>query len=220
MRQVVCLAVFFVVLISCHKQSVRPPETDQDDAASLPLADTSRISDTTVFFDVVVAGDRQLQIQPLNHYAVYWADQVPYFSGFSYGLYEQGITGYVNQGLVLFKGISVGLDDTSLLLKNERMFNGFGPGVYLYTQDPKNNSGVQIHWIDSTGKTWGTDLGVADQSASAFQIINRVNLDPSYFTTGITHFIYVRCAFNCILYDETGKTLELKNGRLGISVWL
>lgn len=26
MRQVVCLAVLFVVLISCHKQSVRPPE--------------------------------------------------------------------------------------------------------------------------------------------------------------------------------------------------
>jgi hypothetical protein len=219
MRQIVCLAVFFVVLISCHKESVRPSQTDHD-AASLPLADTSRISDTTVFFDVVVAGDRQLQIQPLNHYSVYWAGQVPYISGYSYGLYEQGITGNVNQGLVFFNGISVDPNDTSILLKNERMFNGFGPGDYLYTQDPKNNSGVQIRWIDPTGKTWATDLGVVDQSASAFQIINRVNLDPSYITTGITHFIYVRCAFNCTLYDDTGKTLELKNGRLGISVWL
>lgn len=100
------------------------------------------------------------------------------------------------------------------------MFNGFQAGSYSYTQDLKNNSGVQIHWIDTTGKTWASEFGSADQSGSAFQIINRVNLDTSYNTTGITHGIYIRCAFNCKLYDNTGKNMELKNGRLGISVWL
>jgi hypothetical protein len=219
MRRVVSLAIFHVVLISCHKESAHLPQTKPDDAISLPLADTTRINDTTIFFDVVLGGQRQLQIQPLNNYSVYWAGSVPYISG-SYGLYEQGITGNVNQGLVLFNGISAGPNDTSLVLKNERMFNGFEPGLYSYTQDPNNNSGVQIHWIDPTGKTWSTNLGVADQSGSAFQIINRVNLDTSYNTTGITHSIYIRCSFNCTLYDNTGKILELKNGRLGISVWL
>ena len=100
------------------------------------------------------------------------------------------------------------------------MFNGFGAGIYPYTQNPTNSTGIQVHWIDPTGKTWGSDFGVADQSGGIFQIINRVNLDTSYNATGITHGIYIRCAFNCRLYDNTGKSIELKNGRLGISVWL
>jgi hypothetical protein len=144
---------------------------------------------------------------------------VPYISG-SYGLYEQGITGNVNQGLVLFNGISVGPNDTSLLLKNERMFNGFKPGYYSYTQNPNDSSGIHLHWIDTTEKTWGSEFGSANQPASSFQIISRLNLDTSYNTTGISHGIYVRCVFNCMLYDNTGKSVELKNGRLGISVWL
>jgi hypothetical protein len=218
MRQI-CLSIFFLALISCKKELSNAEQTKQDNT-SLPLADTSRINDTTIFFDVVVDGKRQLQIQPLNNYFVYWAGVVPYTSG-SYGLYEQGITGEANQGLVLIRGnISLDVNDTSILLKNERMVNGFGAGVYPYTQNPNNSSGVQIHWIDPTGKTWATNLGNASQSGNTFQIMDQVNLDTSYNATGITHGIYIRCAFNCTLYNNTGKSIELKNGRLGISVWL
>lgn len=100
------------------------------------------------------------------------------------------------------------------------MLGGFQPGYYSYTRNPNDSSGVQIHWVDSTGKTWGTDLGIAEQTNSGFQIINRMNLEPNYITTGVTHFIYIRCAFNCTLYDKTGKVIQLKNGRMGITVWL
>jgi hypothetical protein len=219
MRQI-CLPIFFLVLISCKKELSNTEQPNQDDT-SLPLADTSRISDTTIFFDVVIDGQRQLQIQPLNNYSVYWSGKgFPYMSG-TYGLYEQGITGTVNQGLVLFNGnILLDPTDTTFLLKNERMVSGFQPGYYSYTQDPTNSSGIQIHWIDVAGKIWATEFGSADQSGSSFQIISRVIFDPNYNTTGITHGLYIRCAFNSMLYDNTGKSIELKNGRLGISVWL
>ncbi|HEV8504588.1 MAG TPA: hypothetical protein VGQ53_04280 [Chitinophagaceae bacterium] len=218
MRQI-CLPIFFLALVSCKKELSNSEQTKQD-STSLPLADTSRISDTTIFFDVVIDGQRQLQIQPLNNYAVYWTGVVPYTSG-SYGLYEQGIMNNADHGIILVNGnILLDPGDTSLLLKNKRMFNGFDPGDYPFTQNPDNSTGVQVHWIDQTGKTWGSDFGLADQSISMFQIINRINLDTSYNATGITHGIYVRCAFNCVLYDNSGNTIELKNGRLGISVWL
>src|SRR5258705_3538415 len=162
MRQIFCSLIFFSVFISCNKESLSP-QTKPNTIISLPLADTVLIGDTTIFFDVVIGGQRQLQIQPLNDYFVYWTGVIPYTSS-SYGLYEQGITDKANHGLVLIKrNISLDLSDTSVLLKNKRMFGGFEPAYYSYTQNPNNSSGVQMHWIDSTGKTWGTDFGIADQ---------------------------------------------------------
>jgi hypothetical protein len=116
--------------------------------------------------------------------------------------------------LVFIRGnIKLEGSDTSFLEKNHRMFNGFQPGIYSYTKDPNYISGVQICWIDSSEKTWGTDFGLSDHSMSNFQIINRINLDSKYGVTGITHGMNIRCAFNCILYDNMGKTMTLQDGK-------
>jgi hypothetical protein len=218
MKTIFSSIIYLSVFISCNKE-LNTQQIKANTTSSLPSADTILINDSTIFFDVVIGGQRQLQIQPLNNYGVYWTGVVPYTSG-SYGLYEQGITNG-NYGMVLIRGnIALEGSDTSVLLKNQRMFGGFQPGSYSYTQNPNNSSGVQLHWTDSTGKTWGTDFGVANQSNRAFHIINRANLNTAYNTIGVTHGIYIRCVFNCILYDNTGKTIELKNGRMGVSVWL
>jgi hypothetical protein len=74
-------------------------------------------------------------------------------------------------------------------------------------------SGVQITWIDSTGKIWQTSNGPATQTGSNFTITENNYFkffDPSFNGYAGTT---VAANFDCMLYDDNGNSLPLKNGR-------
>jgi hypothetical protein len=80
------LRIFYSLLLiflftSCKKESSKEQETNLSSGTSLPIKDTALIGDTTIFFDVVIDGQRELQIQPLNNYSVYWTGILPYVAG-------------------------------------------------------------------------------------------------------------------------------------------
>jgi hypothetical protein len=82
----------------------------------------------------------------------------------------------------------------------------FTPGTYNFSIE--NEPGVSIHWMDSTGTMWGTDLGVADQTGSEFTI------EASQQDTSFTDYtIKVRAHFNCTFYNSNnGDTKSVTNG--------
>ena len=220
----ICAIIVIGIFARCEKEHAVNTSSSRplaDTSLSLPLADTAFINDTTIFFDVVIDGQRQLQIQPLNKFDIYWAGHSPFISGSTYGLYVQGLTNGFGYGITLTRGnIDLAVNDTSLQLKNQRMVEGFNPGAYPYTTNPNSSTGVQIQWTDGNGKKWATNFGPADQSGGTFEISQRLISDTSYQTSGITHGLYILCNFSCILYDSTGKSLNLTNGKMRLSVWL
>ena len=218
MKTVCCWLVLAFALFACKKEHSEDTSGASNSSSSLPLADSALITDTTIFFDIEINGDRELQIQPLNSYGVYWEGNVPYTSG-SFGLFIQGITNNINRGIEITRGnINLEPGDSTFELKKQRMVAGFDPGPYAYTVDPDSYTGVQIKWQDAGGKIWSTSAGTGDQSNSNFQITD--GIIGYYPPTGMIHGVYIRCTFNCILYDGAGKGIQMTNGKVGISVWL
>lgn len=182
--------------------------------------ENTSLPDTAVFFDALINGKRELHISLENGYSNYWSSAVAYTDN-AYGMYEQGIESKGgNSSLIFSRGIIRLLHaDTSLLLKNKRKIAGFQPGSYTYTKDPATNSGVILRWRDETGKTWSTDYGTALQPNSSFGI-TKIMQGPPNSNTALVTGIVVDCHFNCLLYDNLGQSMEAKNGRMRISVWL
>jgi len=218
MKTITYSIILALVFLGCKKEHSGKASDSSNAESILPLADTTLIKDTTIFFDVEINGSRELQIQPLNNYGVYWTGNLPTLNN-SFGLFIQGITNNTNTGIEITRGnINAEPGDSTFQLIIQRMVAGFDTGSYAYTPDPNNKTGIQIKWKDSRGKTWSTAAGSGDQPGSKFQITDRVvDVDPA---TGITHGVYIRCTFNCILYDNAGNSLQLTNGKVGISVWL
>jgi len=219
MKTIAYWIILTFTLIACKKEHSQDASGTSNATSSLPLSDTALINDTTIFFDIEIDGLRELQIQPLNNYGVYWEGIVPYTSGSGFGLFIQGITNNINRGIEITRGnIYVDPGDTTIQLEKLRMVAGFYTGPYAYTMDPDSHTGVQIKWQDARGKTWSTSAGTGDQSNSNFQITDRVI--GYYPPTGIIHGVHIRCTFNCILYDGAGNSIQMTNGKVGISVWL
>ena len=227
MKKIIFSSVLILIFLSCKKEYSLVKGTSNLNTtilSSLPLADSILISDTTLFYDCEFGGKRQLQIVGLNNCISFsGGNGLPYGDNTKgYGAYDFNFFANDSLSALTFRRGNIILlpTDTSYLLQNQRMFHGFVPGNYSYTQNPVINSGVMIERFDSTGKFWSTRLGTADQSSSSFQILKEFNIDPQYSSTGITHYIYIRCQFNCTLYDGKGNKIEVTNGKLGLSIWL
>jgi len=223
MKKIIVISLLALFFVSCTKEySFEGATIKQPITHNLPLSDTTLIGDTTVFYDCEFDGQRELQIAGLNNCVVFTGGTaVPYVYN-DYGQYTVDFFGNDSLSTLSFLRSNINLmpTDTSYLLKNQRMYQGFTPNTYAYTLNIAGNNGVIIQRHDAAGTPWATNLGIADQSGSTFQIIKEFNVDNAYNTTGVTHGIYLLCKFNCILYDGTGKTITIKNGRMGIVIWL
>jgi hypothetical protein len=182
--------------------------------------DDSNPPGKTIFFDAVINGKHELHISLENGYSNYWSSGVSYADN-SFGMYEQGIeSSSGNSSLIFSRGvIRLMHSDTSLLLKNKRKIAGFQPGNYVYTKDPGTNSGVILRWRDENGKTWSTDYGTALQPGGSFSI-TKVQQEITNANSTMVNGVIIDCSFTCTLYDNSGQSMTVKNGRMRISVWL
>lgn len=96
----------------------------------------------------------------------------------------------------------------------------FAAGNYTYAslQDilppytPVLQNGFAIQWADENGVIWRTDKGSGDQSGSRFTITSRQ--DATYqWALGVAP-IRVAAEFTCKIYDDTGRSKKITNGRL------
>lgn len=212
MKQVIVLLALFVFMQGCQKEAAK--ETAIDFSAL-----EQELTDTSIFFDAVINGQREFHISMKNGYSHYWGGGAAMDVNTT-GTYEAGIES--NDGsnsLIFFRGaLHLENNDTTLLLKNRRRMSGFDPGSYEYTANPNATSGIILHWKDKTGKLWGTNMGLASQAGSSF-VITDIYKAPADPLTNIVHGILVTAVFNCRLYDSSGNFIQVSNGRMRMSVW-
>ncbi len=81
----------------------------------------------------------------------------------------------------------------------------FHAGNYSYTTE--NINGVAIHYRDSMGVLWGTDMGTANQTGSEFTIVQvrEETVVPNYD-------LKVLSRFHCKLYNGSGQSKTLTDG--------
>lgn len=222
MKKIIIISSVMLILVSCKKEASIENNKPSEKVTSLPISDTILISDTTIFYDCEFDGQRQLQIAGLNNcISMTGGTALPYVYN-NYGQYTFDFFTDDSLSALTFRRSNINLlpNDTTYLLKNQRMFYGFAPNIYTFTQTLASNNGVIIERHDAAGTVWSTNLGIASQAGSSFQILKLLNLDKSYSTTGITHGIYLFCKFDCTLYDGSGKTMTITNGKMGIVIWL
>jgi hypothetical protein len=73
---------------------------------------------------------------------------------------------------------------------------------------------------DSAGVAWSTTIRIADETNGFFQIVKQINRDSDYATTGVSHSMHIVCQFECVLYDGKGDGKKIKNGKMGVTLWL
>jgi uncharacterized protein YceK len=71
--------------------------------------------------------------------------------------------------------------------------------------------GVVIEYVDPSAHYWVSDLGSADQSGSAF-VVTQFDSAIDLFTSA--HY-KTKATFNCNLYDSSGASMKLTNGKFG-----
>jgi len=181
------------------------------------LADTLYINDTTDFYDIQLDGQRQVHV--LGHHNLgAWSgasgDSVG--SILHYFFYPDALTDFE-----FYKGtLTRNPSDSTFLLMNERVIRSLLPGTFPYTADPQTLNGVYFNMTDSAGVAWSTTFGIADQTNGYFQIIKQINRDDTYATTGISHAMHIVCRFECVLYDGKGNSKKIKNGKMGVTLWI
>ncbi len=74
--------------------------------------------------------------------------------------------------------------------------------------------GVNITWVDSTGKMWASYFAPGDQTGSHFNITDN-EADPAG-SSGATSFTSISATFDCRLYDGNGNVLNITSGRCRI----
>jgi hypothetical protein len=78
------------------------------------------------------------------------------------------------------------------------------------------SSGILLTFIDSNGSVWQTTNGSDRQNGSAFTITgNNPKYSPSF--NGYTSSV-ITANFNCILYDNSGDSMQLTNGKFRLQV--
>ncbi|MEO5931335.1 MAG: hypothetical protein ABIR47_15485 [Candidatus Kapaibacterium sp.] len=86
--------------------------------------------------------------------------------------------------------------------------------LMTFGSEAKEKRGVEIAWTDATGTKWSTALGSGDQTGSQFLIAEHTKgtaqggfTSPHYETKG---------TFNATLYDKTGKSMKITNGKFSL----
>lgn len=88
--------------------------------------------------------------------------------------------------------------------------NFFSPGSSPYSVDAQ--SGVVFEFNDGV-ELWSTDLGTADQSGSAFEI-----LSSQHLTIYDDYTLKLELKFNCKLYNNSGAVKTLTDGEFLVDV--
>jgi len=210
--------LFFITILmaiqiqSCHKEQKKsaefPGETN--------LSDTSILSDTSLFYDITIDGQREFQVSLQNGYGIYWDGGAGCPPPLNKPVkFSSGIAGHVKDFRFTKGPLFYTVADTAFPICKQKKFNFFPPGNYAFT-DAVTADGVSLRWVDANGTEWSTSYGIADQTGSNFTITESIpGPDPSFYEG-----IALRAVFNCRLYDKNGHSNQLINGRFRLSMWL
>lgn len=237
----ISLFFFFasLLIISCNKELTY-------DVGTTDTSDTTT-TDTTIFIDVTIDGERTFGLQQLQEGNFYG----PWYSIWGngpkdtslYGLNRPDVTFKQNVGNLIFtfsKGNiylhAIKLSDNTPTPASYHTVDSFySPGTYSYSQLngdttytlPENpnkiftktllSNGIHISWTDDIGTLWQTCAGSGDQAGSNFTITK--NETGGNPATDISTGTTVTAVFNCKLYDNTGRVKLLTNGRFRLALW-
>jgi hypothetical protein len=200
-----CIALFS----SCDK------EYSCEGCYSNPGADTV-ITDSTLFTDFTINGQRSLHISGQKSYSAY------YTSGIGSSTSTSFVSGVAFNGLLapnqrnfleFWRGM---LPFTPPSPSEAEQMAFFRPGSYPFVPQQLVSNGVVLTWVDGTGKKWRTDWGSGDQTGSFFNLLRN---DP-VIENGLLLGIHLFAEFNCTLYDLAGNAVRLTNGRFRLPVWI
>jgi len=82
----------------------------------------------------------------------------------------------------------------------------FPVGTVAYSPALSNPNGIEISYWDGTTQ-WKSNFGTADQTGSAFSIVDR-----KFTTMGGDYTVKTYLTFNCKLYDGSGNVKTLTDG--------
>lgn len=162
------------------------------------------------YFDVTVDGERfeRHATDTDTTYIVHYGYE--YNVGDSDIIFESGIVPYEDPAplnmphLLIRKGIFEDYDTAS----DGRKKAFFAPAVYPFAIGSDLN-GIEIIWVDKDNKTWSSRNAPGDQAGSNFTITTIED-----FTGPFGDYTFkFNATFNCKLYDDTGSSITLTNGR-------
>gem|GEM_PF-2235934 len=220
MKKIVVIIVAIASLAGCIKEySVAGNSGPLNTAlTSLPLSDTTLIGDTSIFYDCEFNGSREITIHPLGPCNLFQSKYIgfPYdFTSTTLGydcIFNTSDTLPGTRLEIKIRSIDFLPGDITRELRRQKTLYGLSPAVtFNYAPNLNAASSVIVSRYDAAGTLWSTNLGTANQTGSCFQLIKSLNLPNS---------AYFRCTFNCTLYNSAGQSILLKNGRMGMSIWL
>ncbi|MFN3405602.1 MAG: hypothetical protein ACK40G_16005 [Cytophagaceae bacterium] len=74
---------------------------------------------------------------------------------------------------------------------------------YNFAKPVLNENGVEVEWVDETGKLWSSALGAADQTGYTFLLSSISETEDERI---------INCTFSCKLYDGLGNEVKLTDG--------
>lgn len=89
-------------------------------------------------------------------------------------------------------------------------------GAMSFGSEASEKPGVEIRWIDGNGKGWSTSYGSGDQNGSSFQVTSKQTIEYPQPWLGPYVLYNVKGTFSCTLYDGTGNSISVTDGKFAI----
>jgi hypothetical protein len=240
--------VLFACLSGCSKNMSYEPDTTSVKPTPQPtITPDSTITDTTIFIDITLDGNRILRIENAADTATWVIQWGPYATDSTIYPYDRvgsffvQNTGDGSPGFEFTKG-RVGFHDLGGL-PADFGDSFFAPGNYTFAVKTTDTSysyygipgdtitkfdqtftktllsdGVSILWQDGNGTLWTTFKGAATQTSS-FLTISGTKPIMNGNTTGKPVGAVVTATLDCILYDGKGGSKHLTSGRFRQAVY-
>jgi hypothetical protein len=240
--------VLFAALSSCSKnQSFEPDTTSTKPIQQTTSTPDSTITDTTIFIDITLDGNRILRIENAADTATWTIQWGPYATDPTVYIFDRvgsffvqnggaGSPGFeFTKGRVGFHdlgGLPADFGDSFFAAGNynycvkttDTSYSYYGiPGDtitkfdQIYTKTLLSD-GVSLLWQDGSGTLWTTFKGSAAQTNSFFTITNTKPIMNGN-TTGKPVGAIVTANFDCELYDGKGNSRHLTSGRFRQAVY-
>jgi hypothetical protein len=196
----VIAAITLLTFNSCEK------EYSCEGCFVINIPPDTAITDSTLYTDFTIDGQRFLNISGKNNYSFSW-DSHYFFLSSAAG----------NNQLTTQRDFFI-YDSAGPDIKLQRLAF-YAPGNYSYEKMlTSQEDGVRIFFTDVNGKLWQTDLGTANQTNSSF-IITKATAIHRLSDDLITGVLF-EASFNCTLYDGLGNYKTLTNGKCRYYTWI
>ncbi len=93
-------------------------------------------------------------------------------------------------------------------------------GTMAFGSEAAEKDGIEIRWVDANGKSWSTAYSSGKQENGSVVITEKTLLEYPQPWLGPRYLYDIKGTFTCTLYDGSGNSINVTNGKFSLKAIL